>query len=100
MTDHAGPRTITGKCVFLPNPCTTKPCLPGMAYAVESDGQPLFLTRSGRWSAIPLGWNGFVPDVGDIITVIGQVTQRADVRGQPFLTIEVDSLVAALARER
>ena len=100
MTDDARPRTVTGKYVLLPNPCTTRPCLPGMAYAIESGGQQLFLTRAGRWSASALTWGDFAPDVGDTVTVVGQVSQRTDVRGQPFFTIEVESLVPGSSFER
>jgi hypothetical protein len=42
MTDDEATMTITGKYVFLPNPCATEPCLPGMAYAVESSEQFFF----------------------------------------------------------
>jgi hypothetical protein len=85
--------TITGKYMFLPNPCTTEPCLPGMAYALESSGQCFFLTMAGQWSDKVIEREGWVPKMGDTVTVAGRVMQRRDVRGEPFLTIEVESLM-------
>lgn len=95
MTRDDSPQTITGTYVFLPNPCTTEPCLPGMAYAVRSATQCVFLTIAGRWSDTAVAWQGWTPQMGDTITVVGRVAQRTDVRGQPFLTIEVESLAPA-----
>ena len=92
MTDEE-PITITGKYAFLPNPCTTKPCLPGMAYVLESSGQYFFLTMGGRWLDKPVERWGWTPELGDIVTLSGRVTQRRDVHGEPFLTIEVESLI-------
>lgn len=95
MTDEVS-MTITGKYVFLPNPCTTEPCLPGMAYALESSGQCFFLTMAGRWSDKPIERGEWTPELGDTATVVGRVTQRRDVRGEPFLTLEVESLMRTL----
>ncbi len=90
--DNETMTTITGRYVFVPNPCTTEPCLPGMAYAVESGGQGYLLTVADRWSDKPRTWGGWTPLLGDTITVVGRVTHRTDLRGAPFLTIEVESL--------
>lgn len=99
MTDRAQSTTITGTYVFLPNPCTTEPCLPGMAYAVRSATQCAFLTTQGRWSDPETERQGWMPRVGDTVTVVGRVAQRTDVRGQPFLTIEAESLRPATSLE-
>lgn len=88
-------QAITGKYVFLPNPCTTEPCLPGMAYAVRSATQCVFLTTAGRWLDTAIAWQEWTPQVGDAVTAVGQVRQGTDVRGLPFLTMEVESLTPA-----
>lgn len=93
MTDNEALTTITGRYVFVPNPCTTDPCLPGMTYAVESGGQCFFLTLSGRWSDQAHAWKGRMPVLGSSVSVTGKITQRMDIRGDPFFTIEVESLV-------
>ena len=92
MIDDEVAMTITGKYVLLPNPCMTEPCLPGMAYALQASGREYFLTAAGRWSDRTVAWNGWTPDVGDTVTATGRVARRTDVRGNAFLTIEVESL--------
>lgn len=86
-------KTISGRYVLAPNPCTTEPCLPGMAYAVESGGRDFFLTVGGRWSAEARRWSGWTPEPGDAVKVTGRVEERTDIRGGAFLTIEVETLV-------
>jgi len=92
MADNEGSGIIAGRYAFVPNPCTTIPCLPGMAYAIESGGQCYFLTLGGRWSSQAHAWKGWKPSVGDAVTVSGDVRQQTDVNGNPFLVIEVKSL--------
>jgi hypothetical protein len=92
MTDNEATTTLTGRYDFVPNPCTTQPCLPGMAYAVESGGRHFFLTQSGRWSDQAKTWQGWTPAVGDSVSVTGRVAERPDIRGDPFFTIEVQGL--------
>lgn len=95
MVDKEGHTTITGRYAFVPNPCTTEPCLPGMAYAMESGGKCFFLTVGGRWSDQARAWQGWIPAVGDAISVTGTVRQQLDIRGNPFFTLEVESLTPA-----
>lgn len=95
MTQH-GPgvaRSIAGRYAFVPNPCTTRPCLPGMAWAVQAQDAPYFLTVQGRWFAQERSWNGYTPAAGDAVTVTGSVEQRLDVDGRPYLCIEVGAVV-------
>jgi hypothetical protein len=84
--------TIQGRYVLVPNPRTTEPPLPGMAYAVSVDSECYYLTSAGRWSAQARAWPGFAPAVGDAVTVVGSIHRVTDVRGEEFLTIEVESL--------
>jgi len=41
--------TITGQYLLIENPCTTVPCLPGMAYAVLANGKYYYITIDGHW---------------------------------------------------
>jgi hypothetical protein len=95
MADNEGTPTVTGRYAFVPNPCTTQPCLPGMAYAIESGGQCFFLTLGGRWSDQAHTWEGWMPSLGDTISVRGSIRQRLDIRGDPYFTIEAESVVPA-----
>lgn len=83
---------FTGRLAYLGNPCTTEPCLPGMAFAVMVESTPYYLTSEGAWLDDTRAWDGYTPAPGDKVTVIGRVIERRDVRGDPFLELEVASL--------
>jgi len=83
--------SITGHYALAPNPCTTKPCLPGMAYAVNVNGSDYFLTVGGRWFSQNRSWDGYMAELGDTVIVTGEVSERKDIRQEAFLTIEVSS---------
>ncbi len=95
MAEYQETGTLTGRYVLVPNPCTTDPCLPGLAYAVNSGGREYFLTTQGRWSDRARTWGDFRPSENAMVTVTGRVEQRTDIHGEAFLTIEVESLVRA-----
>jgi hypothetical protein len=87
MTSEATEKT--GKLELVPNPCTTKPCLPGLAFAVIADRVPHFLTRNGRFymqNAADL------PSPGETVVAAGVVHEQKDVNGNTFKTIEFTSL--------
>ncbi len=85
---------ITGRYAYVPNPCTTKPCLPGMAYAINAKGTDYFLTVNGRSFSENRPWNRNPPPLrGDEVDVTGKVSKQKDIRGDEFRTIEVASLV-------
>ena len=92
MADDPQRQTITGPFAFVPNPCTTAPCLPGMACAVEAGGRCYFLTVDGQWSDRAPVVNEWTPAIGQVISVVGRVTLRTDIRGDPFLAIEVETM--------
>ena len=87
---------IEGRYVYVEGPCTTVPCLPGMAYAVETRERRYFVTVDGRWLADNRSWGGYTPQPGDTVAVHGRVGERRDVFGKPFSTIEA----SAVARTR
>ena len=85
--------SIQGRYVRVPNPCTTRPCLPGLAYAVECEGRTDILTIAGRWSPDSRSWLGWTPSLGERIRVLGRIAHHVDIRGEPFWTIEPRSVV-------
>jgi hypothetical protein len=91
MTEEAS--KTTGKLELVPNPCTTRPCLPGLAFAVIVDDRvPYFLTRDGRFlmqNAIDL------PSPGERVVAVGHVSNQRDVNNNAFKTIEFTSLTRA-----
>ncbi len=89
------PGTLTGQYAFIGNPCTTEPCLPGMAYAVQVAGTDYFITVEDRWFSENRAWEDYSPEVGDWVTVSGTLREKVDVFGKPYYTIEVLSLKPA-----
>jgi hypothetical protein len=87
-----GVQTLEGRYEFLPNPCTTRPCLPGMAYALKAGDAVLFVTSGGRWFAEARSWGGYTPQPGDGVVVTGEVREQLDADGQTFLVIEATSI--------
>jgi uncharacterized protein YdeI (BOF family) len=87
--------TVTGECVLAPNPCTTFPCLPGMVYAVLSDGKYYYMTvdQSLLWAeGEQMSWKGCTLKVGDRVNVVGEMDEKLDINGKHFYQIEVKKL--------
>lgn len=83
---------VIGQYSYIPNPCTTDPCLPGMAFAVLVDGTYYYLTVNGVVISEDRAWDSYTPVMGDRIEVTGRLNEEKDISGQPFYTIEVVSL--------
>lgn len=87
------PQTITGTLTVLPNPCTTRPCLPGTALAVVGDNNVrYFLTRGGRFYAGETSEENGMPAPGEPVVASGSVQEQHDIAGNTFTTIEVATL--------
>ena len=86
------PAAHSGRLVLVPNPCTTDPCLPGLAVALEQAGTTLLLARQGRWlteADTPPGWSPALglrlgDALGQIVTVAGAVSDSSDRLGSPY----------------
>jgi hypothetical protein len=83
--------SVRGTVQVLPNPCTTRPCLPGMALALEATTGTWYLVRN-RAFVDDLGVLGGSKEVGQQVTVTGRTAQRHDVDGEVFRTIELDQI--------
>ena len=97
MNGSASPtRTVQGRCVFVPNPCTTQPCLPGMAHALlADDGELWFITRGGQWSDQPPRVGARTLHVGERLVLTGEASERSDAFGRPYRLIEAASVERA-----
>lgn len=87
--------TVTGSLILAPNPCTTEPCLPGLAYAIEADGRHLFVTTDGALRMQGHRWAEADLEPGSRVAAHGIVRARQDIAGRPYLAIEVSSLSPA-----
>lgn len=83
------PRQIVGQYIFVPNPCTTQPCLPGMAYAIWADDILYFVKANDSFLEKTHTWDDFTPAVGDLLEATGYVHQEQDIAGQLFFTLEI-----------
>lgn len=86
---------IRGVYSYVSNPCITKPCLPGMVFAVLAKGTYYYLTIQGRMIFENRSWEGYSPEPGAIITVEGYLRTQEDIMGKKFFEIEVISLKPA-----
>jgi hypothetical protein len=81
---------IIGKYSIIGNPCLTVPCLPGIVSAVETIESDFVLERNGAWFwNDDFSWNGYFPKYGDSVIVTGIITDRMDIYGKQYFTIEI-----------
>ncbi len=85
----ASSTTLRGTLEFVPNPCTTRPCIPGLALAVVVDGVPYFLTDNEALCMHGSDRGRELPASGKPVVVTGEVETRLDVNDCRFLTIDV-----------
>lgn len=85
----ASSTTLRGTLELVPNPCTTRPCIPGLALAVVVDGVPYFLTENEALCMHDRDWGRELPAPGKPVAVTGELQTRLDVNDCRFLTIEV-----------
>lgn len=83
---------ITGEYTFVPNPCTTEPCLPGMIFALKVREVYYYLTLEGQWIWEAQSWNGFAPQVGQMVRVLGEINEAVNTAGHVFYNFEILSL--------
>ncbi len=84
--------TLRGTFLVAANPCLTKPCLPGLAAAIKTGNDTLFLLKNGKLCSGDFSWEGYTPNHADSIVVQGQTDTATDISGNPYQTIEVLTL--------
>ncbi|HNX39761.1 MAG TPA: hypothetical protein PKK11_04195 [Methanothrix sp.] len=87
-----GVQSIFGEYCYIENPCTTRPCLPGMVYAVRADGSYYYLSVQGHFVSESLSWKGHNPQIGDQVTATGYLSRHEDIFGNGYLKMELISL--------
>src|SRR5688572_22001144 len=91
MTSQAA-QTITGTLTLLPSPCTTEPCLPGMALAIVTVGDAqYFLAKNGGFLQ-DLAGGGPMPQPGDTVVASGTTHDKRDTAGATFTILEFTTL--------
>ncbi len=84
--------SITGYYRIIENPCTTVPCLPGLAYAVIANNVRYYLTVNDHLQTMPRSWGDYTPSINDLVTVKGYKREKKDISGNTFHTIETIEL--------
>ena len=84
--------TISGEFCYTENPCTTRPCLPGMVYAVRVQSTYYYLSVQGHFVSENLSWKGYTPQIGDMVTAAGYLSCYEDLLGKSYLKIELTAL--------
>lgn len=93
-SDDADPAVITvsGEYCYIENPCTTRPCLPGMVYALRTEDNYYYLSVQGHLVSESLSWRGFSPQTGEQVTASGRLSRQEDIFGKSYHKIELLSL--------
>jgi hypothetical protein len=69
--------------------------MPGLIHAVLANDTPYYLTVEGHWLWRNRSWDGYTPELGDIVRVIGHASERVDTFGDAFYDVEATSLKPA-----
>jgi hypothetical protein len=66
-----------------------------MAFAVLANDKYYYITVNGRWFCENRTWDGYTPELGDLVTITGYLMEEQDAFGKPFHTVEAVSLQQA-----
>lgn len=81
---------IVGEYSITGNPCLNDPCIPGVVSSVKANDTVYVLSRNGVWFWNgDFSWNEYNPSLGDSVIVNGVITNRTDITGEQYYTIEV-----------
>ncbi len=86
-------KRIKGIFSILPNPCLTKPCLPGLVQALTAEKSIYYLVSDGHFVEESFVWKDCSPMAGESVSVQGLVSERKDVYGQKFRIVEVIAII-------
>lgn len=85
---------IGGTLIQVSNPPMQEPPLPCIVGAIDYGETTYILTTGGTWicPCDELVWNGAVFKPGDAIEVEGMVVERLDVRGNVWISLEIEDI--------
>ena len=83
-----------GKIIYMPNPCQTEPCLPGMVFGLETTSNNYVLTINSNWI-----WSNnklIVYDIeyliDDEVEITGITTSKQDINSKEYIELEIDAI--------
>ncbi len=93
------PTKLIGKYTCSASPCYNYYCHPdfdiGMVWSVICDNDIYYLTKDWEWlwDCEATSWNIYMPEEGDTVTVVGEVSEATDNQDNPYINIEVEHLL-------
>jgi len=84
-------QSVTGIYTQVPNPCLTKPCLPGMVPAVKTGNQVCYLLTNGHFLPDDFIFGDYSPNQGEKVEIVGIKGTMTDIFGETFYVIELTS---------
>lgn len=76
-----------------PNPCLTRPCLPGMTGAVKTENAIYFILKDGHFTGDGFFWEDVSPQHGDTLIINGIPDTMTDINGEEFKVIKMISVM-------
>ena len=85
---------VVGMLRLAPNPCLSRPCMPGQVYALESNGVFYILAHEGIWfqASEDFIWDNQKISTTDPIHVEGNITVEMDVDKNKYLQIDLEAI--------
>ncbi len=85
---------VVGVLRIAPNPCLSRPCVPGQVYALKSNGVLYILAHEGKWfqGNEDFIWDNQKVATSDLIHVEGNITVEMDVDRNKYLQIELEAI--------
>ena len=89
-----GQNTYSGKIIYMPNPCQTEPCLPGIVFGLETTSNSYVLTINSNWI-----WsnNGLIVEeieyfIDDEVEITGITTTKQDINSNEYTELEIKTI--------
>ena len=89
-----GQNTYSGKIIYMPNPCQTDPCLPGVVFGLGTTSNNYVLTINFNWiwadnSLIVEGVEYFIDDE---VEITGTLTTKHDINSNEYTELEITTI--------
>ena len=87
-----GQSTYSGKITYIPNPCLTKPCLPGVVFGLKTTLNNHVLSINAKWFNNRLIIDNIEYFVDDEVEITGIMTTKQDVNSNGYTELEIHAI--------
>jgi hypothetical protein len=81
-----------GKLVYLPSPCHTEPCLPGVVIALETEAENYIISIDSRWFTDEIVFDEERYGIEEMVEITGIVSLKQDINSIEYYEIQVTSI--------